>query len=94
MRKANSRIPALNQVFPNLNPNHALVETPKAKLLDGLREGLRSHPYSLRLQQWEHSGISGPQGYQHNRIVSGFPLCSSPDTIFIVRRVAFTLEEG
>ncbi len=50
MPKANSRIPASNQVFPNLNPNHALVETPKPKLLHRLREGLRSHPYSLRLR--------------------------------------------
>ena len=48
MPKANSRILVSNQVSPNLNPNHALVETLKAKLLDGLREGLRSHPYSPR----------------------------------------------
>jgi len=54
MPKANSRIPASNQVFPNLNPNHALVETLKAKLLDGLREGLLSHPYSLRLRELDH----------------------------------------
>jgi len=50
MAKANSRIPASNQVFPNLNPNHALGETPKPKLLHRLREGLRSHPYSRRIE--------------------------------------------
>lgn len=48
MPKANSRIPASNQVFPNLNPNHALVETPKAKLFHRLREGLRSRQYGPR----------------------------------------------
>jgi hypothetical protein len=54
MAKANSRIPASNQVFPNLNPNHALVETPEPKLLHWIREGLRPHPNSLRLQQLDH----------------------------------------
>ena len=50
MPKANSRILALNQVLPNLNPNHALEQTPKPKLLDRPREGLRSHPNSRRIE--------------------------------------------
>jgi hypothetical protein len=68
MRKANSRIPASNQVFPNLSPNHALVETPKPKFLHRIREGLRSHPYSLRLRQSGHSEISGSQRNKHELI--------------------------
>ena len=54
MAKANSRIPASNQVFPNLNSNHALVEIPKPKFLNWIREDLRPPPYSLRLQQLDH----------------------------------------
>jgi hypothetical protein len=50
MPKANSRIPASNQVLPNRNPNHALGQPPKPELLDRLREGLRSHPYSRRIE--------------------------------------------
>jgi hypothetical protein len=68
MPKASSAICPPNQVFPNLNSNHALGKTPKPELLDRLHEGLPSYPYSLRLRQLNHSGISGPQGYQHDAI--------------------------
>ena len=50
MPKANSAICPPNQVFPNLNPNHALGQTAKPKLLYRLREGLRSHPNSRRIE--------------------------------------------
>ncbi len=48
MPKANSRVPASNQVFPNLNPNHALRDIPKPKLLYCLCEALRSRQNSPR----------------------------------------------
>ncbi len=54
MPKANSRIPASTQVLSNLNPNHALGDMPKPKLLHPIREGLRSKAYSLRLRQLDH----------------------------------------